>query len=202
MSTDPIIWAAALCTILVYSYLYKENEFYKGTERLYVGVAAGYTMVMGYQNVVNKVWLPLTTKGQWWVLIPAIIGLLFFVQFLGPQYRWLRRFPIAITVGIGAAVNMRSSVATELIAQLRAAMMGLTSLDNIIVVIGTVAVLSYFFFTFKPNPVFKASSDLGKWVIMITFGAAFGNGIMGRISLLIGRLFLLFQDWIPLIKTR
>jgi len=201
VSTNPVTWAAAILTLIAYSYLFKENEFYKAMERLYVGVAAGYTMVMGWQNIVSKVWTPLITKGQWWVLIPTITGLLFFVQFINPQYRWMRRFPIAMTVGIGAAVNMRASVSTELVAQLRASFMPLTTVDSVIVVLGTVAVLSYFFFTFKPNPVFRASSEAGKWVIMLTFGAAFGNGIMGRISLLIGRLFLLFQDWIHLIKT-
>ncbi len=43
--------------------------------------------------------------------------------------------------------------------------------------------LSYFFFTLKPPPVLTGASNFGKWVIMITFGAAFGNAILGRVSL-------------------
>jgi hypothetical protein len=35
---------------------------------------------------------------------------------------------------------------------------------------------------------------------MVTFGAAFGNGVMGRISLSIGVLQNLFGEWIHLIK--
>jgi len=34
---------------------------------------------------------------------------------------------------------------------------------------------------------------------MIAFGASFGYTVMGRLSLLIGRINYLFQDWIPLI---
>jgi len=200
MSTNPVTWVASLCTIVAFSYLFKENEFYKAVEHLYVGTAAGYTMVMGYINVRDKVWSPLTTKGQFYVLIPAILGLLFFVQFFSKQYGWVKRFPLAVVVGIGAAVNARSSVTEEIVRQITASAISLNNVDNIIVILGTIAVLSYFFFTFKPHPVLKASSEVGKWVIMLTFGAAFGNGIMGRISLLIGRLFLLFQEWIPLIK--
>ena len=64
MSTDPVIWVSSILTVIGFSYLFKENEFYKAVEHLYVGVAAGYTVVMGYTNVVNKVWKPLTEKGQ------------------------------------------------------------------------------------------------------------------------------------------
>ncbi len=79
--------------------------------------------------------------------------------------------------------------------------MTLNSVDNVIVVIGTLATLSYFFFTYKQNPVLHASSEIGKWVIMVTFGAAFGSGIMGRLSLLIDRILLVFRDWLPLIQS-
>jgi hypothetical protein len=35
---------------------------------------------------------------------------------------------------------------------------------------------------------------------MITFGAAFGYTVMGRMSLLIGRLDFLLADWLHLIR--
>ncbi len=201
MSTNPAIWAASIVTLIVYSYLFKENELYFALERMYVGVAAGYTMVMGYKNVISKVWEPMKSKGQWWTILPAIAGLMLFTQFGPAEYRWLRRIPLSIVVGVGAAITMRTTLTTELIAQARATMMKLDSVDNIIIMVGTVAVLSYFYFTVKRSKVLNAGSGLGKWFIMLTFGAAFGNGVMGRISLLLTRLFLIFRDWIPVIKT-
>jgi hypothetical protein len=35
---------------------------------------------------------------------------------------------------------------------------------------------------------------------MLTFGASFGYTVMGRISLLVGRLTFLFHDWLGLIS--
>jgi hypothetical protein len=199
MSTDPGIWVAALCTIAIYSYLYKENMWYQLVEHLYVGVAAGYTVTMGWTNVQSTVWRPLTTKGDYLVLVPAALGLMLFVPFISPSLKWVRRFPIAVIIGIGAGLTVRTAVIQQFTAQLRASIISMNTVDNVIIVIGTVATLSYFFFTFKPNPALNLGSEIGKWVIMVTFGAAFGNGIMGRISLLIGRILLVFRDWLPLI---
>lgn len=201
MSTDVIVWVSSILTIIAFSYIYKENEFYKAVEHLYVGVAAGYTVVMGYTNIINKVWRPLSQKGQYQVLIPAVLGLMLFAPYIYRPLAWLRRIPVAIIVGIGAALSVRTSIVTQFIGQLKASVIPLNSINNIIIVLGTVVTLCYFIFTVKPNPVMNVGVESGKWVIMVTLGAAFGAGIMGRVSLLIGRLFLLFQQWIPLIKV-
>lgn len=200
MSTNPVVWVSSILTIIGFSYLFKENEFYKAVEHLYVGVAAGYTVVMGYTNVVNKVWTPLTKKSQLTVLIPAILGFLLFMPYINKSLGWLRRIPVAVIVAIGAALSLRTALVEQFINQIRPGIISLNSINNIIITLGTAVTLCYFIFTVKPNPVMKVGVESGKWVIMVTLGAAFGSGIMGRISLLIGRLFLVFQDWIPLIK--
>ena len=75
-----------------------------------------------------------------------------------------------------------------------------TSINNIVIVLGVVTVLEHFFFTFKQSPVLNGASEVGKWVIMITFERAFGNAVMGRISLIINQIQFLFGDWIHLVK--
>ena len=40
-SHDPGIWVGALLTLFVFSFLYKDNPFYKFAEHLFVGVSAG-----------------------------------------------------------------------------------------------------------------------------------------------------------------
>ena len=200
MSADPVVWVSSILTIIGFSYLFKENEFYRAVEHLYVGVAAGYTVVMGYTNIVNKVWGPLTKKAQYTVLIPAVLGFLLFMPYISKPLGWLRRIPVAVIVAIGAALALRTAIVEQFIGQLKPSVIPLNSINNIIIVLGTAVTLCYFIFTVKPNPVMKVGVESGKWIIMVTFGAAFGAGIMGRISLLIGRLFLVFQDWIPLIK--
>jgi hypothetical protein len=40
---------------------------------------------------------------------------------------------------------------------------------------------------------------LGIIFIMVAFGASFGYTVMGRISLLLGRIYFLFNQWLPTI---
>lgn len=186
-------------TVFVYSYLYKENLFYQLTEHLYVGVAAGYTVTIAWTNIKSSVWQPLTAKGDYLVLVPAALGLMLFAPFVSPSLKWVKRIPIAVIIGIGTALTLRSTVIAQFTTQLRASIVTLNSVDSVIVLVGTLATLSYFFFTFKQNAVLHTTSEIGKWVIMVTFGAAFGSGIMGRLSLLIDRILLVFRDWLPII---
>jgi hypothetical protein len=128
------------------------------------------------------------------------MGLLLFAPYVGTQFGWLRRIPIAFIVGVGAGIAIRSAVIENFVKQIAATVMPLNSINNILIVLGVLTVLSYFFFTFRSTPSLKVSSELGKWLIMITFGASFGNAAMGRISLLIGRIDFMFREWIHLIR--
>ena len=50
----------ALLTLAVYSFLYKDNPFYKFAEHLFVGVSAGYYLVLSFWTVlVANLWDPL-----------------------------------------------------------------------------------------------------------------------------------------------
>jgi hypothetical protein len=201
MSTSFVIWLGAILTLGAFSYLFKENEFYKGIEHLYVGCAAGYTVAMGYFNIVTKAWQPVVSKGQWWVIIPAALGVMLFGGYVGgSEWRFLRRYPIAFITGTGAGLTIRTAVEQQFVAQIRSTVLSLNTIDNFIIVFGVMAVVAYFFFTFKQNTALGIGAGAGKWVIMITFGAAFGNAIQGRISLLIGRISFIFGEWIHLIK--
>jgi hypothetical protein len=199
MSSDSGVWLAAILTIAAYSFLWKENRLYRAAEHIFVGIGAGYSLVMGYTNVVGKAWEPITGKGQIYLLIPVIMGLMLFARF-AKSVNWASRIPLAFLVGMGAAVALRGAIEQQFVKQVQATMMPLNSLNNIIVVLGTIGVLSYFFFTFPKNRALSVSTDIGRWIMMVTFGAAFGNGVMGRISLSIGIMQFMFGDWIKLIK--
>ena len=56
--------------------------------------------------------------------------------------------------------------------------------------------LIYFFFSKEQDAVTRRVARLGIWFLMISFGAAFGFTVMGRVALLIGRLNFLILDWI------
>ena len=68
------------------------------------------------------------------------------------------------------------------------------NLSNIVLVVGVVTTLMYFYFSKPHRGVLGAGARVGIVFIMISFGASFGYTLMARISLLIGRLHFLFHD--------
>jgi hypothetical protein len=71
---------------------------------------------------------------------------------------------------------------------------------NWIIFLGVFCGLIYFYFSKEHKGAFGFASRIGVWILMITFGASFGYTVMGRISLLVGRLTFLFHDWLGLIN--
>ena len=59
--------------------------------------------------------------------------------------------------------------------------------------------LVYFFFSVEHKGAVGKTARVGIWYLMITFGAAFGFTVMGRIALLAARVEFLFDDWMWLI---
>ena len=69
--------------------------------------------------------------------------------------------------------------------------------DNWVAVITMVCVMSYFFFSFKKRGrAVVAASNVGRYLLMIGFGAFFGNTVMTRMSFLLDRLMFLIDDWL------
>jgi len=76
---------------------------------------------------------------------------------------------------------------------------GTTTMDavsNVIIFVGVLSVLIYFFFSTEHRGFVGGVSRLGIWFLMLGFGASFGYTVMGRISLLIGRVNYLWMEWI------
>lgn len=71
--------------------------------------------------------------------------------------------------------------------------------DSILVIIGVVTVMAYFFFSAEHKGLLGASGRLGIIFLMISFGASFGYTVMARESLLIGRFQFLLGDWLGLL---
>jgi len=78
-----------------------------------------------------------------------------------------------------------------------------TILYSLVFAVGVLSVLVYFFFSKEQDQITKRVARLGIYFLMVSFGAAFGFTVMGRVALLIGRLNFLILDWIyPLIGIR
>ena len=74
--------------------------------------------------------------------------------------------------------------------------------SNLLVVLGVLCGLAYFFFSARHVGVLGGMSKVGIWTLMIGFGASFGYTVMSRISLLYGRVDFLVFEWAgPLLRT-
>jgi hypothetical protein len=166
------------------SYLYKDNPVFRWAEHIFVGIGAAHLLVMGYNNLRNVGLTPIS-KGQYQLLLPVLLGLLFFAR-LGPRnVHWLSRWPTAYIVGVGVGMTLRGMPSAQIVAQVKATMLPLTGLNNIVIVVGVLTTLSYFLFTGRPGPYREANARVGRYVMMVMFGVAFGAAVFGRTSMAI-----------------
>jgi hypothetical protein len=68
-------------------------------------------------------------------------------------------------------------------------------IGNVVIIVGVLTVLIYFFFSSPHKGPLKVTARIGIYFLMLSFGASFGYTVMGRISLLIGRTTFLVDEW-------
>jgi len=206
-----LIWTTigAILTLSVYSFLYRDNPFYKFAEHLVVGVSAGYYLVIYYYNFIDpNVVTPVfglrigdqsiaLGGAQWWLaLIPGLLGLLLYARFF-PKISWVGRWSLGIYVGGYAGLGISPVMQARVLRQIGANSLPLTSVTNVLLVVGLIGTLSYFFFSMRHRGALGVFARIGIVFIMVGFGASFGYTVMSRVSLLIGRVDFLLNDWVP-----
>jgi len=194
------VWIAAFLTLATFSIVFAENPFYRVAEHLYVGVSAGHAITMGWQNIRDLSWNPLVNKGDMVAFVPLLLGLLLYTRFLPGDLKWINRIPASLLVGVGTGLAVGRTIQTDLLGQISATMIAWNKLDNIIIILGTIGSICYFFFSFKQDGPLRVGSQVGRWVMMVAFGSAFSNTVMGRLSLFIGRVQFLMGDWLGILK--
>jgi hypothetical protein len=232
-------WLVVLLTLCIFSFLYKDNPFYKAAEHLYVGVSAGYVAVISFwqqvqPNMFGRLWPSRVDVDDgsiftsvWYAiyeifnfistgfgvldrsifpeggikgfdeirfiyLIPFILGI-FMILRLVPKLGWLARWAIAYIVGMAAGLRFYGFLNSDILMQIKASAIDFTSdwgtiVNALILFIGTLTGLIYFFYSTEHKGVVGRLSRIGIYFLMIKFGASFGFAVMGRISLLIGRI--------------
>jgi len=195
-------WIAALLTLAAFSFLYKDNPFFRFAESLFAGVSLGYYVgITLNQTLVPNLFEPLAHDfGQNWdLLVPGLLGAILYVR-SAPRIGWIARYALAIYVAYYIGVEFTRRIHGEVLPQLARTMRPLSSLDatalvSLVFIVGVYSVLVYFFFSKEQNAVTRPIARLGIWFLMVSFGAAFGFTVMGRVALLIGRLNFLILHW-------
>jgi len=232
------VWISVFLTLSIFSYLYKDNPFYKAAEHLYIGISAGYVAVISFwqqiqPNLFGRLWPRIDAdadmgmfKSAWyfvyeminWVstlggwldrsmfpengikgfdgiswsyIIPFVLGIFMLLR-LVPTLGWLARWAIAYIVGMAAGLRFYGFLNSDVLMQVKAATVDISGdwwsiFNGLILLIGTLSGLVYFFFSKEQTGMVGKISKVGIYFLMIKFGASFGFAVMGRISLLIGR---------------
>jgi hypothetical protein len=202
------LWLAGLLTLGIYSFLYRDNPWYKVSEAIFVGVSAGYWVsVEFWNNFVGKFW---DQKGdQPWLWVGAALGLMMLMRLI-PKIGWISRWPLSFIIGATSGLWLILYLTTNCISQVEASIFPLfgTNYDasvgaiisGLVLLLGTVSGVVYFFFSKAHTGAFGVTARMGIWTIMVTFGAMFALTIMNRMSLLIGRTSFIFGEWLGLIR--
>jgi hypothetical protein len=212
-------WIAAALTLMIFSFLYRDNPFYKFAEHLFVGVSAGYYIVLNFWSVIVVVmWDPLVkafhdtgTQGagalllgrlgdyRGWLLLPFLLGI-FLLTRLVPRVSWLSRWALAVIIGVYAGIKTTGFAQGDFVAQVQGSLQPLWtgslwgSIDVIVFTIGLITSLLFFFYSREHKGALGVASKIGIWFLMVSFGAGYGYTVMSRVSLLIGRFQFLLQD--------
>ncbi len=223
-----VIVAAGL-TLIMYSFLYRDNPLFRAAEHLFVGVALGYQAVLTWEQylrpLVYEPFFRAPTGGALWHEVQhrglaVVLGLLLLTR-LSRKYGWLSRYAYALLVGWGAGVGIPRVTNSYILEQLYSAVapfqeaisgnarvlswpwlagVAFPLFGAVVVMVGTVAVLWYFFFSVEHKRAGRSFARLGILFLMISFGASFGYTVMGRVSLLIGRVQFLLLEWLKIPK--
>lgn len=218
------IIVGGIATIAIYSFLIKENPFFRFFEHLFIGIAAGFLPLLTFKEFIwpkilgpmlgaNTIILPDGTPATPYqplhllYLIPLAFGLLYYFVY-SQRLGWLAKIVIGFSLGASAGLAFKGFFA-EMIPQLTSSFKPLVvindghldlfqSLNNIVFVFTLVAVMTYFFFSFRAETVtVRSLRTSGRWLMMLCFGAFFGSTVMARMALMVERLQFLITEWVP-----
>jgi len=200
------LYLQAIFTILLFTVVFKDNLGYRFAESTYVGLFAGYTVAVQWFNYIRPSFQTrILQEGKIYYIIPIIIGLLIYTRYF-KSIAWLSRYHICFLLGIGSGYILSTSFKPLFIDQIRATFLPLwgtgdwwLNVSNIVYVVGTVTTLAYFFFTVEKKGTQLYISKIGRYTMMVAFGAAFGNTVMARVSLFLGRMQFLLEEWLGLL---
>ena len=210
------LWIGAICTIGLYSVLYKENKMFRFFEHLFLGLATGYMIATTWNDVLlPKWWVPFHDEGKWWLAFAVAIGSLYYFIY-SKKYNWMARMLIGLFLGVSAGQQFQvfvndvwpqiymsfkpvlphSAIAASAIGPSVNAVTPVEAINNIVFMVILLCVMSYFFFSFEhKSAAMVHSARWGRWLMMFTFGAIFGSTIMARLALLIDRMDFMLNDF-------
>ena len=105
---------ATLVTWSMYATLYgKPSPFRSWAEASFIGFSFGLNIVVTFSYIVRTAWEPMF-RGTWFPAVGILLGLLMIAR-LFPNYNYISRVPIAISIGTNLALSLRTQIFTGFI---------------------------------------------------------------------------------------
>ncbi len=206
---------AALLTLFILSYLIGDNPFYRLAASLFVGLTAGYAVVVAISNVIlPQMIMPLWNAPQSVDLTRTLLAVIAFVLSIILVFKLFASTTrpascvTALMVGVGVAVAIGGTVAGTLIPQIQAAFVPLGPtkgtpnllegvVEGLFMVVGTVATLWFFYYGGRARPGLpterpgwvKALAPVGEVFLGTTFGVMYAGAIVASLA-------VFAQSWI------
>lgn len=210
----------AICTVAIYSLLYRENPVYRLFEYLFLGIGAAYGATRLFQDSLITDWWAPMKAGQWWWMVPFLIGLLYYTIYF-QKLAWMARMLIGTLMGLAAGLQIQQVAITyfpqvtdsfrpllpsgvpaymKMMDKPMLNSANVEAANNMVFFITLCAVMTYFFFSFEHKAKFVAgTAKLGRWLLMISFGTMFGSTITARAALAVSRIIYVLGDWLHLL---
>lgn len=184
---------AVVITLSALSFLWKENIFYRYIEHIYVGFAAAHALIMAF-NFINSNALSPMLAGNYLLIIPVILGILLFLRY-SQSTSYIGRWTLAFLVGGQIGLNVAARVEGNFVNQIIATILPLSSLNNIIIVIGVLTGVSHFLFNEKLT---KGTGvdymiKIGRQAVLIYLAATFAQVSLTRLTVSAGRILELLK---------
>jgi len=223
------VLVGGVATLAIFSFLVKENGFYRFFEHLFIGIAAGLTPVLVLRDFLwpqiidpmlgaTITTYPDGTRSDAYqplyllYLLPMAFGLLYYTLY-SQRHSWLAKLVIGFTLGASGALAIRgffSEVIPQIVSSCKplvvfastGALNVWESINNSLFVVILLLVLNYFFFTFgKEGSLQSRTAGWGRPLLMVCFGAFFGSTVMARLALLVERVQFIVRDWVGAVAT-
>lgn len=203
---------AVILTLMVFSRIIGDNPLFRIAQYLFVGVSLGYACVVVYHQVIRIALVQIVRDGDFLLVVPFALGLLLLPRLLGrQQLSWLANIPLGMIFGIGAAIALSGTLVGTLLPQVvdttristRGSMLDIVG--SVLLAIGVILVLSYFYFT-RPEKaallrVSEMSAQTGRWLLMVSFGFFLAGALITYLTALSDRLEFLVS-WVQNVIER
>lgn len=221
---EATILLAGIATLGIYSFLIRENPFYRFFEHLFIGIAAGWGIVFSFKNFIwPDLMVPMlgldiitfpdgTTSHPYnpWTLlylVPMAFGLLFYFVY-SKRHAWVAKLAIGFLLGMAGGAELEgffNLILPQIVGSFKPLVVfdeGIVdwgaSFTNWVFILTLILVMYYFFFTFSRRGIYaERIASGGRWLMMVCFGAYFGSTVMARMALLVERLQFLIAQWWP-----